>query len=784
MGIVHSNGCDCSGWEHPPDPLIPPGLAFLPQRQWLSYGAYRRALLSAVRAHPPLDHWKPNLKAGATPDLGVMLLEFWAYILDVTGFYDARIAERSYLATAPDADSLARIVALVGYRPRPAMAARVLLALEADGADPVAIPVGTAFRSEPFEDEKPQVFELLEAATIWPQRNRWRLAPIRETEFDGVLTFPAGAAPNRTGVIVVWDTGGTGAAAGRVASLETVTTTDNEKLIRARLDAAGETAVASLAGVTTANLSVAQLRISAGLSGFVSSPYATAGGKTTIVLDSLYPQVRKGDRVVVEISGVLHPAAVDSAAPNNVELTPESGSIPATILPQTQIELDREISIGDGVPVIHLSMAPLPSPLRPTKAQIALTDLQPSAALAGPVEPLDQAPAAGLAVAVGKKRKGGELPGTVEVLADGNGVFTPDSGAAPFSDPLSAPARLFGNVVEAIRGETVYNEVLGSSDGATPNQAFALKKSPLTWTEDPSCPDGRRAYLEVTVDNIIWTRVDTLFDTASDARIYIVRQLPDGASEIVFGDGTNGAIPPSGGNNVVAAWYRYGGGAAKPPAGFIQQLKRPVKDLSRVRSPLPASGGADADGPDSLRHNAPDFALALGRAVSIADFEALSRSFPGVLNAAAGWAWQGKRQRAVATVWIIADQGDPGDELLSWLKGLAAPGLGISVTHATAHTLDTLSIDIAVDAAHDPELVRLNTMSALFDPGIGVLAPANIRIGQPIYRSVIVKALHLVAGVASVRSVRLGGTPLDYGEHPGEGGWFDLEANATIGVVQ
>ena len=95
-----------------------------------------------------------------------MLLEFWAYILDVTGFYDARIAERSYLATAPDAETLARIVRLVGYRPRPAMAARVLLALEADDADPVAVPAGTAFRSEPFDDEPPQVFELLDPATI------------------------------------------------------------------------------------------------------------------------------------------------------------------------------------------------------------------------------------------------------------------------------------------------------------------------------------------------------------------------------------------------------------------------------------------------------------------------------------------------------------------------------------------------------------------------------------------------------------------------------------------
>ena len=142
----------------------------------------------------------------------------------------------------------------------------MLLALEADDADPVAVPAGTAFRSEPFDDEPPQVFELLNPATIWPQRNRWRFAPIRETAFDGVLTFPAGSAPNRGAIVVAWEKAGSASAAGRVEAVETITATGNEKLVRTHLDAAGETAFGGLAGLTTANLGVAQLRIAAGLS--------------------------------------------------------------------------------------------------------------------------------------------------------------------------------------------------------------------------------------------------------------------------------------------------------------------------------------------------------------------------------------------------------------------------------------------------------------------------------------------------------------------------------------
>ena len=773
------------GLEHPPDPLIPAVLPPCRNASGCPTANTVAPLLAAIREHEPLEHWRPNLRAGATPDLGVMLLEFWAYILDVTA------------STTPASQNAA--IWPPPPMPKPWHASSGWSVTGRARPWPRGccwrwkrmMPTRSRCRPAPPSAPNPSTTNLRKSsncsilATVWPQRNRWRFAPIRETAFDGILTFPAGSAPNRGAIVVAWEKSGSASAAGQVEAVETITATGNEKLVRTHLDAAGETAFGGLAGLATANLGIAQLRITAGLSSFVADAYDTSGGEPTAVLDSVYPQVRKNDRVVVEMAGAMHPAKVSSVTTNNVELTPESGTIPATILPQTQIVLDTEIAeTGDAAPLIHISMAPLPSPLRPTKAFLELPDLQPTAVLSGPVEPLDDAPVSGAAIAVGRRKRGADLPGTVAMQADGRGLFTPDSGADPFPEPLAAPAQLFGNVVEAIRGETVYNEVLGSSDGASPNQAYPLKKKPLAWTEDPSCPDGRRPYLEVAVDGIVWDRVDTLFDAAPDARIYLVRQQPDETSEIVFGDGFNGEIPASGGNNIVANWYRHGAGSAKPPAGFIQQLKKPVTGVSRVRSPLPATGGADADSADELRDNAPGFALALGRAISIDDFEALSRSYSGILNASASWAWDGRKQRAVATVWIIADQGDPGDELESWLNGMAAPGLGITVQLAVPHAFNTLAIDIAVDAAHDPEEVRNAAQAALFDTDDGVLTPANVVIGQPIYRSVIVKALHLVPGVASVRSVRLGGVPLDYAVHPGEGGWFDLEANASVGVVQ
>ena len=148
-------GCPCDRLVFPPKPVIPAGLASLP-RQLAGFPEFRLALLTglgsnrlldadlvAVHQQHPLQPWL----AREGDDLGLMLIEMWAYVLDVLAFYEERIANESYLQTARRERSLQRLVELIGYQRRPATAASVLLALLADtGKGLVAIPPGTAFR--------------------------------------------------------------------------------------------------------------------------------------------------------------------------------------------------------------------------------------------------------------------------------------------------------------------------------------------------------------------------------------------------------------------------------------------------------------------------------------------------------------------------------------------------------------------------------------------------------------------------------------------------------------
>src|SRR6476659_2766120 len=192
-----SPGCPCDRLEFPPKPDIAAGLSALP-RQLSGFPEFRTAVLSHIAAHRlmdtdlvPVTKQRPlqNWRAREGDYLGIMLLEMWAYVLDVLAFYEERIANESYLQTAQREISLRRLVELIGYHPSPATAASVTLALLADtGKGLISIPKGTAFRSGAFDGEAPQVFEVSADSTIDPALNRWTLAPIRETEFAGVET--------------------------------------------------------------------------------------------------------------------------------------------------------------------------------------------------------------------------------------------------------------------------------------------------------------------------------------------------------------------------------------------------------------------------------------------------------------------------------------------------------------------------------------------------------------------------------------------------------------------
>lgn len=782
----------CPPELHPPRTVIPPGQSALAGRQTAIFPQWRAAMLSAVGGHDALGGWTADREG----DLGVLLLELWAYVLDVTSFYDARLAERAYLPTAHEADTVAEIVSLLGYEPRPALAAAVQLALEVRGSDRVQLPGRTGFRSEAFGGEPPQVFEVLDPAGLWPQRSAWTFAPYRLDAYDGTLRFRPAEGPSRGAVLAV-TVGGVPKAAGEVATVDTENHPDGGRYQRVGL-APGADLAALAVGTPLSAMRASALGLRAALSGLVktgNTVTGTAAGTTLtsiptvsgtsagtgwVVLDAFYPQLTANTVAAVERNGTFTAVRILEAGRFDHQLTIGSGTSAVTqAFPTSLVTFSWSGSLSGRDLVLHALPRSLGRPVRPAEMQRDLPDLKQAPDLAPSMAPLGDAPGQGTAIAVGQGSRGALLEGTLETQADGAGRFVPAEGVPAFPSPLATPVRVLGNVVTAVRGETVSREVLGSGDASRAFQTFALKKKPLTWVSDASAGLGRRPQLDLAVDGRFWTWVETLYGTGPDARVFVVKMAADGTATVQFGDGVTGSRLPSGVANVVVG-YRFGAGAAKPPAGSIKQAATAVRDLTRVWSPMSPFGGADAEPADAIRETAPAAMLSLGRAVSPADYLALARAYSGVVNAAVAERWDPARLCVVVDVAIIADAGDPSPDLAEYLRERSAPGVPVTVTAASPVDVPRFDVAVVVAEGYVAETVRAHVTSALFDPLDGSLAPPNLAIGRPVFHSQLVARVHDVDGVAGVDAISLVTGPMPSAMVPGPTAYFDFLTNGTV----
>jgi hypothetical protein len=276
--------------------------------------------------------------------------------------------------------------------------------------------------------------------------------------------------------------------------------------------------------------------------------------------------------------------------------------------------------------------------------------------------------------------------------------------------------------------------------------------------------------------------VPSFFGVGPQDEVYIVRQNDEQETIVTFGDGKTGARLPTGVDNITAT-YRFGGGAAKPPAGAIGQLARPVEGLRRVVNPVEASGGADSDRPEGFRKNAPNSALILGRAVSVPDFEALTREFGGVVNANVEWAWDETCQGAVVKVWFISDGGDIAKALRTFLIGQADLNTPLVAEEAQAQPSE-LIIELEIDPRFNTQIVIEQVKQALTSPDTGILALENIPIGRPLFRSRIFDAVLSVEGTHSVRAMTVDGQPAPFAITVAQGGYRDFLDGLVIGSTQ
>lgn len=153
-----------------------PGLSAVGYRVG-THGSFKAGMLArlSMAGSPVLQ----SLRTRRDEDFSIGLIDAWATVLDIVTFYQERLANESYLLTARERRSLLEQARLIGYEPRPGVAASTYLAFTVEdpgvaslpGSPPpptpsgpreVLVPKGTKVQSVPGPGETAQMYETIE----------------------------------------------------------------------------------------------------------------------------------------------------------------------------------------------------------------------------------------------------------------------------------------------------------------------------------------------------------------------------------------------------------------------------------------------------------------------------------------------------------------------------------------------------------------------------------------------------------------------------------------------
>ncbi len=803
--------CGCCTLPVVPTPLTVdnrPALSAIVYRVG-TYASFREAMLLAIADAPELG----ALTTWSDDDYAITIVDLWAAVADVLTFYQERYANESYLRTAQFRDSILRLAGLIGYRPRPGIAARTALAFTLDNGMRLTIAAGQKVQSVPVAGAQPQTFETLDSVTADWRFNRLRVYPLTaavnplavgtsEALLDRVHgpALAAGLAPNAN-VVVFNDGTGDAVEEKKVATVrsegdrtfvswKTAVTQPawglSTRVFRFRrtLRLYGVNAPEQITAPFTPDPS-APSRIVWRLAALTS---LGSGAGNTIQLDSRYEGISAGSRLLIADSGK-----------GGVKTLVTVKAVRETTAALSYSAAGTTFDVPSTTAVTELTVAPLLAanlPAISNRRSVVVYDLQgdglsfagsnyPAALtgdtvyLPGRYAPDEQGPA----VVVERTVVGGQFqPGILlrpPDLEKGRQVLiTDDSGtvanatiksavtivpanpkpgqlchlAIPLlpDAPLSLDASsavLLANVAPASHGESVTGELVGSGDSSAAFQRLSLRKKPLTWLPAANA-GGAASTLQLFVDGIRWAQTAQLYGKSGSARVYELITSDDGSTTVQFGDGSMGAVLPTGANNVVAN-YRVGSGlAGRVGANSLTTLLAKPPGLSNVTNPEAADGGADAETLAQARENAPRTVRTFGRIVSLRDFEDQVTASGEVAKAVATFIWDGLDRAVYLTV--AGQQGALFSD-----AGLRELADNLKAVRDTNHRLrlanyNRVSLQVRAGVAVKPEYVAGSVLAEARSRLLEWLSFDNLGLGQTVNLSDIYRVLQETPGALFV----------------------------------
>jgi hypothetical protein len=304
------------------------------------------------------------------------------------------------------------------------------------------------------------------------------------------------------------------------------------------------------------------------------------------------------------------------------------------------------------------------------------------------------------------------------------------------------------NVALATHGQSV-SEIMGSGAAATPNQAFTLRQSPVTFVPAPT-PTGSQSTLQVRANGVLWSPVASLYNQPAAAQVFATLNQDDNTTDVLFGDGTEGATLPTGQNNLQAS-YRIGSGSSGNVAqtAISTLIDRPI-GVSGVINPSAATGGQDPQPLSGVRTNAPQTVLTLGRAVSLADYQKYAANFAGVAKAYATWIPGGPARGVFLTIACVGGAAlPPGSPTLTNLAASLRTHGNPLVSITAVSYVETL-FSFTANLRSDPTYVQTTVQAAVLAALSTAFGFAARTFGQSVSVDEITCVIQAVPGVIAV----------------------------------
>lgn len=264
-----------------------------------------------------------------------------------------------------------------------------------------------------------------------------------------------------------------------------------------------------------------------------------------------------------------------------------------------------------------------------------------------------------------------------------------------------------------------------------------------------------------------WRFVDNLVESTPLDNVYTTKINADNTTSVVFGDGVNGAIPPSG--HIISALYvtsvGYAGNVDASAIDEVTFIPGSSLDVSlvSVSNPEKASGGADADSVSQIKAKLKKAILSRSRAVTLADYEALASIVPRVGRAKA----YSVDPRLVIIYAQTQNDGtiSPGWDLTTNEATAAWDAMKASIEEylsdkiqigtsvvVTSPTYVDLKLDVTVTAASNYRNTEVQKAveNALINPTSGYFSYDNLGFGDTVDIYDVAFAIRSVPGVAKV----------------------------------